>query len=122
MIDYITKTTTKLKHTHTKRFGGWITYGKLIISATTNDLFKSLSLYKKIHTIISFIIIGFFKSFLCFFKIVEKYNGIYTITGSEINTDNLIKSFTIYFLFIPIWSWKRKATEKDLLKRKIIDN
>lgn len=119
--NHFVQQTVNLDHTHTQNFGGLLTYSKLILSSLSNPMFKSLTNYQKIHTFISFIIIGFFKSFLCPFKVVEKLKGIYITRNIQIDTSQLKKSTTIYFLFIPIWFSKRRATIGDLLKRKIID-
>lgn len=119
--NHFTQQTVNLDHTHTQKFGGFFTYGGLILSCFSNPMFKSLNNYQKIHTLISFIIIGFFKSFLCPFKVVEKLKGIYIVRNIQIDTSQLKKSTTIYFLFIPVWFYKKRATIGDLLKRKIID-
>lgn len=119
--NHFTQQTVDLDHTHTQKFGGFFTYGKLIFSSLSNSMFKSLTTYQKIHTLISFIIIGFFKSFLCPFKVVEKLKGIYIMRNIQIDTSQLKKTTIIYFLFIPIWFSKKRATMGDLLKRKIID-
>jgi len=119
---YFTQQTVNLDHTHTQRYGGFFTYSGLILSCFSNPVFKQLNNYQKTHTLISFIIIGFFKSFLCPFKVVEKLKGIYIIKNIKIDTSQLQKTVIVYFLFMPIWFYKKRATIGDLLKRKIIDD
>lgn len=120
-MNYFTTKTTNLNHTHTQKFGGFITYAKLIFSAFSNPTFCMLTPYIKARTFIAFIIIGFFKSFLSPFEVVEKLRGIFVETNTKIDVSRLNKSTTIKFLFLPIWHWERRATVEDLIKRKILN-
>lgn len=117
---YVKKQTANLSYTHTQYFKGFVSYMKLIFCFFSNKTMDLFTPYQKIKTFIIFVLTGFFKSFLYFFKVVEKIQGTYTIFFNKIDTELLTKTTIVYFLFIPIWFFQRKATVKDLEKRKIL--
>jgi len=113
--------TTTIDNVYVQRWDGFITLSKLLFQfpSLIRQSTVKFSVWQKICIYCKLPFSVFFGSFKYFFKVKERFVGTYKSGFRGLKID-VKRSFTLFFIGIPIWYMIRNATESDLIRRKIL--
>ena len=105
------------KHTNTTRYGGYITYWKLMVQMFT--MCKSLPTYERYHTYVTMLIKSpwylLIKPLGCLFKTKTIKAGEIQLWNNRLKTHSVKKRVIMYFMCIPFLAYNSKITEEEVI-------
>ena len=111
----------RIENTYRRRTGGLITFFKLWVKSMRMVKGMPVKLHQKVWIVISFTFQSLVKPLGWFFMVKEVLRGEYELENGRLTRITMDRHWTLKFLFVPIWSYWRKARAEDLGRLKIID-